>query len=115
MVTNATLERLAWVSCGGELERRSRRWYDQISRVMGARRTSLPTVANVRPSLGSELTRDRRRHRLAALQFAVGDMVGNLTDDERRRLRSSGSLPPTFVDAVLSRAKLIEREMRASW
>ena len=46
------------------------------------------------------------------MQFAVAELVAEMSVDEQSRLRDEGTLPKGFLGEVLTRAKQIERDLR---
>lgn len=101
-----TTERQAWLVCRPTAEQSSRRWYDQLGRVLGGRRSSYGA------GLGRELADYARADRLGAMQFAVSELVSRLTEDEVATLREQRALPPWFLPDMIDRAKVIQRELR---
>jgi hypothetical protein len=107
------LEQRAWELARAELDRRSRRWYDQILRVTESTKTAGINMVNSGPGIGAARGKERRGKRLASLQFAVCDAVQAMAVEQQQRLRDDGQLPDGFIDDVVKRAKLIERQ--TSW
>lgn len=60
------------------------------------------------PGVGAAMAKERRQRRFASLQFAVSDVVDELTADEAYQLRVNGVLPSNFVAKVVRRARDIE-------
>jgi hypothetical protein len=98
--------RQAWLVCRDVAEKKSRHWFDVITRIGRA------GMGEITAGLGTDMVNADRSARLAAMQFAASDLVEKLSDDERTTLRTSRTLPDWFVPEMLKRAKLIEREQR---
>lgn len=107
------VERLAWLACRDEMERRSRRWYETLGRILGARHSAFTVTraGRIYPSVTGELARDDRLRRLGVLEFAVDDVAQTLSADEQAELRAAGTLPAWFIGAALKHAKAVKREM----
>jgi hypothetical protein len=110
-VTDADWERLpvqrqVWLACREVAERKSRHWFDVVTRIgragMGER-----TVG-----LGIDMVNADRQARLAAMQFAATDLIPRLSDQDLAELRAKRVVPDWFVPEMLRRAKTIERDSR---
>lgn len=62
--------------------------------------------------VGASRGKQARSERLASLQFAVEDLVETFDDQERQDLRERGVLPEGFVEAAISRAKVVQRQIK---
>ncbi|HEU5035218.1 MAG TPA: hypothetical protein VFT62_10760 [Mycobacteriales bacterium] len=110
---DAWLERRAWELARHDLERKSRRWYDQLTRLLEATRTvSITDAYRTGSSVGAAMAQDRRRTRLACLQLAVSDVVCGFTPEERTQLREHDALPADFVARVQAQSKVVRTEIR---
>lgn len=100
------VQRQVWLVCRTIAERKSRHWFDVVTRIaragMGER-----TVG-----LGTDMVNTDRAARLGAMQFAASDLVPRLSEREVGQLRANRVLPDWFVPEMLERAKVIERELR---
>ena len=106
------LEQRAWELVRPELERKSRRWYDQIIRFFESTKTvSLYQVYTVGPGVGAARAKEARGRRLGSLQFAVSDVVDAFSPDEQTRLREHDELPADFIARVLAQAKVVRAEV----
>jgi len=107
------IERLAWLACRDEMERRSRRWYETLARVLSARGSEMTVsrAGRIYPTVTRQVTDADQTRRLGVLEFAVDDVAQSLSVSEQAELRTNGLLPPWFVGAVLKHAKAVEREM----
>jgi hypothetical protein len=101
-----TVGRQVWLVCRATAEKRSRRWFDVISRV------ALAGQGERSSGLGIDVVKADRQARLAPLQFAASDLASRLSDVERERLRTERVLPDWFVPEMLKQAKMVERELR---
>jgi hypothetical protein len=110
------IERLAWLACRDEMERRSRRWYESFARVLSARgsEVTVSRAGRMYPTVSRQMTDADRTRRLGVLEFAVDDVARRLSVSEQAELRVNGVLPSWFIGAVLKHAKAIEREMAKS-
>jgi hypothetical protein len=100
------VERQAWLVCRDEAARRTRNWFDVVTRI-GRAGMGLRTGGH-----GTDLVNEARAERLAALQFAAKDLVPRLSEADRTDLRVRRVLPEWFVPEMLRLAKPIERELR---
>jgi len=107
------IERLAWLACRDEMERRARRWYETLARVLSARgsEVSISRAGRMYPTVTRQMTDADRARRLGVLEFAVDDIAQTLSASEQAALRNTGVLPPWFVGAVLKHAKAVKQEM----
>lgn len=106
------LEHRAWELARHELERKSRRWYDQVIRVLESTKTvSINEVYRSGPGVGAAMAKEGRGRRLGCLQFAVSDVVQAFSPEERERLREQDELPPDFVAKVLKQAKVVRSQV----
>ena len=100
------VQRQVWLACRDVAERKSRHWFDVITRIgragMGER-----TVG-----LGVDMVNADRQARLAAMQFAASDLIPSLSDQDVAQLRAERALPDWFVPEMFKRAKAIERDLR---
>ncbi|HVV75274.1 MAG TPA: hypothetical protein VHC43_04495 [Mycobacteriales bacterium] len=100
------LQRQVWLACRDVAERKSRHWFDVITRIgragMGER-----TVG-----MGTDMVNADRAARLGAMQFAASDLIPRLSDQEVAEFRATMILPDWFVPEMLKRAKVIERARR---
>lgn len=106
------MEQRAWQLVRPQLERRSRRWYDQLIRVSEATRpVALTEVYRTGPGVGAAIAGERRRKRLACLQFALCDLVDGLSPEQCQQLREHDVLPDDFVARVVRQAKRVRKEI----
>jgi hypothetical protein len=100
------VQRQVWLVCRAEAERKSRHWFDVITRIgragMGERTSGL----------GIEMVNADRQARLGAMQFAASELVSRLSEPETSALLTDRVLPEWFVPEMLKRAKAIERAQR---
>lgn len=100
------VQRQAWLVCRDVAERKSRHWFDIVTRIgragMGERTLGL----------GIDMVKADRAARFGAMQFAASDLVPQLSEQEVADLRASRVLPEWFLPEMLKRAKAIERGNR---
>ncbi len=107
------LRQRAWSLSCEELERRSRRWYDQVWRIFEAgKAVSVTQLSQSGLGVGAALAKDKRSERLACLEFALADVVDAFTAEEREQLHQHDALPPDFIDRVGRRAKAVDKQLR---
>jgi hypothetical protein len=101
-----SVQRQVWLVCRATAERKSRHWFDVITRIgragMGERTSGL----------GIDMVNADRAARLGAMQFAATDLTARLSEEEVATLRAERVLPDWFVPEMLKRAKTIERDQR---
>jgi hypothetical protein len=106
---NATIDRLAFLAAQAYLLHRARPWWVRLLAAAEAgggtpRFGNRGEVAGPMP-MSRVMTREISGARMADYSFACEFVVGDLSVDERRALRESGTLPSWFFTAL-------EREVR---
>ncbi len=111
--SDQSLERRAWVVARPELERLSRRWYDQVIRIFESTKTvSVTQVYRTGPGVGASMAKDKQAERLACLQFAVSDVVAGFTPEQRHALKEAGVLPADFIERVRREAAVVRTRVK---
>jgi hypothetical protein len=100
------VQRQVWLACREVAERKSRHWFDVITRIGRA------GMGEITAGLGTDMVNADRSARFGAMQFAASELVGRLSAEERATLRLHRTLPDWFVPEMVKRAKVIEREQR---
>lgn len=101
-----------------QIRRRSRRPWDALMRILGARAQGggfLRGSGGVEARQASSMTRyvgEEQDERLAPLMEAADDLTNRLSQEELVALRERGELPDWFLPAVMERAREIKRQMR---
>jgi hypothetical protein len=112
-VSDSALRRKAWELSRAELEHRSCRWYDQVLRIFESTKTVAVTqVYGTGPGVGTGMAGEKQRERLAALEFALADVVDAFDAEECRALRDEDRLPEDFLDRVARQAKVVAKQVR---
>jgi hypothetical protein len=101
-----SVERQAWLVCKDDVVRRTRKWFDVVTRI-GHAGMGFRTSGH-----GTERVNADRADRLAPLQFAAKDLAARLSPHERSTLASRRVLPEWFVPEVIKAAKPIDKQLR---
>jgi hypothetical protein len=101
-----SVERQAWLVCRDDAVRRTRRWFDVVTRI-GHAGMGFRTAGH-----GTDLVNEARSERLAALQFAAKDLIPRLTPEDRAALAEHRVLPDWFGPELVRLAKPIEKQLR---
>ncbi|PWI41102.1 hypothetical protein [Streptomyces sp. ICBB 8177] len=97
-VPNVSDERLCWLAVRDHVDRRSRKlgFFGWFSVLASARAGGGPTSTG----LGGDVRRSAMSDRKMDYALAVDEAAERLSAEERKHLRTTGEVPPWFVDEV---------------